>query len=128
VFAAVSWMPFVAMALLIWVLVYIHVRLGFWTVAILSDRLGVIAALRRSWELTRGNWWRMLALGLIPVIAAMPLAALPHQVGIVIGLLLTPVADAITTSAYLQRIGVLPAPPRLPSPLARHGAVTLPGF
>ena len=46
-------------------LIWLMVRLSFWFVAIVADRLGPMAALRRSFRVTRGRWWQILGLALV---------------------------------------------------------------
>ena len=41
------------------------VRLSFWDVAVVVDRLGPIAGMRASFRATRGHWWRVVGLGLL---------------------------------------------------------------
>ena len=46
-------------------LIWLLVRLSFWFIAIVADRLGPIAGLRRSFRATRGQWWKIAGLGLL---------------------------------------------------------------
>jgi hypothetical protein len=126
--------PRVVPLLLTYALVYVSVRLAFWNAAILVDGLGAIAALRRSWQLTRGNWWRLSMLGwmsgsfcLLLALAHVAIPAVPIPALLVVGVLLGPVGTAVLTSAYLQRIGVLPGPRPLPGTVGRYDAVAFPG-
>jgi hypothetical protein len=71
--------------------VLIYVRLAFAAPALLLERLGVAAALTRSWRLVAGSWWRtfgILALGAIIAAAINGLVQLPFSlVGNLVGAL-----------------------------------------
>jgi hypothetical protein len=71
--------------------VLIYVRLAFAAPALLLERLGVGAALARSWRLVAGSWWRtfgILALGAIIAAAINGLVQLPFSlVGNLVGAL-----------------------------------------
>lgn len=71
--------------------VLIYVRLAFAAPALLLERLGVVAALARSWRLVTGSWWRtfgILALGAIIAGAINGLVQLPFSlVGNLVGAL-----------------------------------------
>ena len=45
--------------------IYIGVRLQLWPAAIFVDNCGAAAALGRSWNLVRGHWWRVTAIGFV---------------------------------------------------------------
>ncbi|WP_346959716.1 hypothetical protein [uncultured Arthrobacter sp.] len=46
-------------------LVWLAVRLLVAPAAIVVEEIGAAAGLRRSWQLTRGNWWRILGVTLV---------------------------------------------------------------
>ena len=46
-------------------LMWLLVRLSFWFIAIVAERLGPIAALKRSVRVTKGHWWQIAGLGLL---------------------------------------------------------------
>jgi hypothetical protein len=50
--------------------VLLYVRLAFAAPALLLERLGVVAALRRSWRLVAGSWWRVFGILLLGAIIA----------------------------------------------------------
>ena len=50
--------------------VLLYVRLAFAAPALLLERLGVVAALRRSWRLVTGSWWRAFGVLLLGGIIA----------------------------------------------------------
>ncbi|MDP3767625.1 MAG: hypothetical protein Q8S13_06390, partial [Dehalococcoidia bacterium] len=60
--------------------VWLGVRLSFWFIAIVSDRRGPLAALKASFQATRGRWWRVLWLGCLAALmgygAVLPFALL----------------------------------------------------
>jgi hypothetical protein len=66
--AAVALIVGIPLAIVLAALVY--VRLAFAAPALLLENLGVIAAMRRSWRLVRGSWWRVLGVLLLTTIIA----------------------------------------------------------
>lgn len=62
-----------ALILLTAVGVFISVRLVLMSAIATAETAGPIAMLERSWELTRGNWWRLFGFLLLCLIAAMAL-------------------------------------------------------
>ena len=67
---------------------YLTVRLVFWQEVIVVEAAGVARSLRRSWQLVRGNWWRLAFLvvvtwgcgmlfRLLPAYLAVPVGSLP---------------------------------------------------
>jgi MFS family permease len=69
---------------LILALIWIYIRVMVAPAAIVIEELGVMAGIRRSWHLTRNNWWRILGItlvvavmiGIIGQIVLMPLSLL----------------------------------------------------
>ncbi|AKT52418.1 hypothetical protein ADJ73_16140 [Arsenicicoccus sp. oral taxon 190] len=47
------------------VLLFVFVRLGLAASALVLERIGVVAALRRSWALSRGAFWRLFGIQLL---------------------------------------------------------------
>lgn len=45
--------------------IYLGVRLQLWPAAIFADDYGGAASLGRSWDLVRGHWWRVAAIGFV---------------------------------------------------------------
>jgi len=45
--------------------VWIYIKLMVAPAAVVIEELGALAALRRSWELTRANWWRIFGITLV---------------------------------------------------------------
>lgn len=73
-------------------LIWLTIRVSFWFPAIVVGRLGPIAALKSSFQATRGRWWRvaglrglMLAIAFGAVLAYMALVALGTLLGEAIG-------------------------------------------
>jgi len=66
--------------------VWVAVKLLVAPAAVVIEELGALAGLRRSWELTRANWWRILGITLV--------------VGILV---------AVVTQVVLIPAGMLPA-------------------
>ncbi len=50
--------------------VFVYVRLAFAAPALLLERLGVVEAMRRSWRLVAGSWWRVFGILLLTAIIA----------------------------------------------------------
>jgi len=66
-----------------------------------AEAIGPIAIIRRSWELTAGNWWRLFAFLVMVLFAAVILAiAVRTAIGVVVEVLLGPVAP-LSTSALV---------------------------
>ena len=53
----------VVLAVMMVVLVWLVVRLSFWFVAIVVERAGPVAALKASFRVTKGRWWKLAGLG-----------------------------------------------------------------
>jgi ABC-type Fe3+ transport system permease subunit len=69
-----------------------------------AENAGPIAILRRSWELTAGNWWRLFAFIAMIVLAALVLAlAVRTASGILIQVALGP-PQPMSTSALVIAI------------------------
>lgn len=49
-------------------LIWAGVRLSFWFIAIVADRLGPIQGLRSGFRRSRGRWWRLFCLGVLMVL------------------------------------------------------------
>lgn len=72
---------FGGLALSIWI--YIKVLVA--PAAVVIEELGAVDGLRRSWQLTRGNWWRVLGItlvvaimvGIIAQVVTIPVSLLP---------------------------------------------------
>jgi hypothetical protein len=65
--------------------VWIYVKVLVAPAAVVIEELGAVDALRRSWQLTRGNWWRVLGItlvvgimvGIIAQVVTIPVSLLP---------------------------------------------------
>jgi hypothetical protein len=55
----------VGVPVVVCLVVFLYVRLAFAAPAMLLERLGVLSALRRSWRLGTGSWWRVLGVLLL---------------------------------------------------------------
>lgn len=69
---------------------YLLVIWSFATHAVVIEDKGVFAALGRSRELVRGNWWRVFGIGLVFALILVPLILAIVLVSFVIGLLFDP--------------------------------------
>ncbi len=93
---AVGFMAFFVPALIF------YIRLIFYPQAIMIKRVPAFSALREvSWELTRGNFWRLFLIALIQILAFIP-AALLGGFG---ALLINSWIYSSLTAAYLQLKG-----------------------
>jgi hypothetical protein len=45
--------------------VWLIVRLAFWFIVVVVERAGPVAALKASFRVSRGRWWRLVGLGLL---------------------------------------------------------------
>jgi hypothetical protein len=88
--------------------IIIAIRLSLCFAAVLVDDTGAISSLQRSWEITRGNVWRLLLLGVLVDIPSGMLGFVLHPgtardllasfVGATLG-------TAVSAIAYLQLTG-----------------------
>ncbi|MBT0770318.1 hypothetical protein KIH74_15355 [Kineosporia sp. J2-2] len=77
-------------------LVYMALYLGFWTLgapALLLENLGVLGALRRSAQLVRGSFWRVLGISVLTAVIAYVVRQIFSVPFSLIGTLLAEVAD-----------------------------------
>ena len=89
--------------------VYLAVRWTFFLQAALLEHLGPVAALSRSWDLVKGNWWRVFGIMLVAIIIAagvsfvlrmIPMLA-TTPVGSILGAILTiPIVVTASTLLY----------------------------
>jgi hypothetical protein len=92
------------------VAVLVYVRLAFAAPALLLEQLGVVGALRRSWRLVAGSWWRsfgILLLGAIIAGAINGLVQLPFSViGSLVGAFVgdDPSGGEVTTGLQLSLV------------------------
>jgi hypothetical protein len=119
---------------------FLGVRMMLSSAVASAENIGPIAILRRSWELSRGNWWRLFAFLLLFVVAALCLViaagsiasllvrlfaedAGPRSLG---GLLIAIVSEVLNgllsvgflvmlARIYAQRSGAIAAQPSVPS-------------
>lgn len=69
-------------------LLWTGVRLSFWFIAIVADRLGPVAGLKASFRLVRGRWWKVAGLIMLMAlisVGAWIVAGLIETIGNVIG-------------------------------------------
>ena len=50
--------------------VWLIVRLAFWFIVVVVERAGPVAALKASFKVSRGRWWRLVGLGLLMVLVS----------------------------------------------------------
>jgi hypothetical protein len=82
-------LPVKLLGFLAWVIfaVYLSGRLQLWVVALFAEHVGTVQAMRRSWDLIAGHWWRAAAI---------------LTVGIVIVLVITMVFGFLGTLALVM--------------------------
>jgi len=86
------------------VVCFVAVRLALMSPVASEERVGPIGILKRSWELTAGNWWRLFGFLLLFIIGAVVLmAAVSAAFGAVAVLLLGPV-ESLSASALLMAL------------------------
>lgn len=87
---ALAKIPGVAWIVLLLVLgaVFLGVRMFQASAVAVSEKLGPVALIRRSWSLTRGSFWRLLALFLLLTL-----------IGLVVNLVITMVVGSVATLA-----------------------------
>lgn len=75
-------------------LIYLSVRWMFYVYLIVDKKVGVIESLRRSWELTRGNFWH-LVLYFITVIILIILGLFAFLIGVLVVIPLVALATVL---------------------------------
>lgn len=123
--AARKFLPYIAVSILYSLIVgvgtvllilpgiFFGVKLVFCSYFILFDDKGVFSSLAASWQMLKGNWWRVFVLlliwGIIVIVPTMFFVYLPRAAEtvayFVFYLLLTPWIMASTTAAYLHLRG-----------------------
>ncbi|KNX37832.1 DUF7847 domain-containing protein [Luteipulveratus halotolerans] len=67
--------------------VFLWVKWAFASACVVLERQGPIAALKRSWALTRGQWWRVFGISLLAVVVVGVIASIlliPFAIGLAI--------------------------------------------
>lgn len=82
--------PVAALALLLLTVagVFLAVRLVMMSAVATAEPVGPVTVLRRSWELTSGNWWRLFLFLLLTFVAALALLVATQAVATVLAKLL----------------------------------------
>jgi hypothetical protein len=96
-------------------LVFAYVRLAVASPALVIEGLGPIAALRRSWHLVRGSWWRVLGILLLSAIITNLLTAIVSVPVSTVASLITGLSESLLPTVLAAGIATLVA-----------GVVTLP--
>lgn len=95
--------------------IYLWGKLEFWIAAAFVDDVGSIGGLGRSWELTRGNWWRSVT-GLS--VAMLLMVVLGTATEVAAALSLTVVSDLTTlllVAQLIQGVAAIFVRPMLPA-------------
>ncbi|NNG40124.1 hypothetical protein HJ588_12705 [Flexivirga sp. ID2601S] len=104
--------------------VYVWVKIGFAGAALVLERIGPIAAFKRSWALTKGQWWRIFGITLlgqllvsfVAGIATMPAALIlgisaadsgTPSVGAIVAFELITVAISALTAPFVAGVSAL---------------------
>lgn len=77
---------------------WLVIRLSFWFIAIVVDRVGPLAGLKASWRVTKGRWWKVAGLALLIAVMSLVISlpfglieglsqAIGGPVGVVLGAL-----------------------------------------
>ena len=73
---------------LVFVFIYVSLRLQIWMAAMFSENLSGPASLGRSWELVKGNWWRVTGIAFVSGVVIWVISmAIGAAVGIVTGII-----------------------------------------
>jgi hypothetical protein len=93
------------------VLIYVMVRLQLWMAVMFSENLGGATSLGRSWDLVKGQWWRVTGVGFVSGVVIWILSvAIGFSIGLVIGLI---GVHGTTPDAMLRRMQVVGATAQL---------------
>jgi len=87
--------------------IFLSIKLFYFEQAVLLNNKGIVESLKTSWNVTRGNWWRVFALvvlmAIISLIIIMPISFLSKVVADLIGgIFIVPLVAATYTKSYLQ--------------------------
>ncbi|HEY4866176.1 MAG TPA: glycerophosphoryl diester phosphodiesterase membrane domain-containing protein [Candidatus Dormibacteraeota bacterium] len=77
------------------VFVWILVRWSMAVPALLAERRGPVQAIQRSWELTRGNWWRLFGILIVVVLIQLVMNSLLGAAGLPIAILIPFVSNLV---------------------------------
>lgn len=87
--------------------IYVSLRLQIWMAAMFSENLGGPSALGRSWELVKGNWWRVMGIAFVSGVVIWIISmAIGAGMGIVVGIM---GIHGTSADAMLRRIQVIGA-------------------
>lgn len=91
----------IATLLYLALITYVGVRLVLTAPVVTAEPVGILGLLRRSWQLTSGNWWRLFGFIMMFVVAMMIVViAIAAVVGSVTGLAFGP-PDPLSASALI---------------------------
>jgi len=87
--------------------IFLSIKLFYFEQAVLLNNKGIVESLKTSWNVTRGNWWRVFALviliAIISLIIIMPVSFLSKIVADFIGgIFIVPLTVVAYTKSYLQ--------------------------
>lgn len=95
---------------LIVLLIYVTVRLQLWMAVMFSENRGGASSLGRSWELVKGNWWRVAGIGFVSGIMIWVLTlAIGAVTGAVVGVLGIHGGYGTSPNQLVQRIQLIGA-------------------
>ena len=72
---------------------YLTIRFMFFVQAAMIDDQGIISSLDKSWQVTRGNWWRSLGIIVIPTVVA---GIIGTMMGAILPLFTSPASNLVT--------------------------------
>ena len=122
---------FAGLLLLIIPGIYLAVKLSFASYLVIDKKLGPIDALKQSYEITKGNWWNIVFLGVVSGLITLA-GALALLVGLFVAVPVVMLAYAYTYRKLSGGMGVTPAesapvaPATNPTPAAETAAPALP--
>lgn len=104
------WMGYALGFVFIIIFLFMSIKLIFYTCAILLDGSGIIGSFKKSWNVTKGNWWGVfficLIFGSLSAIPSMTDGLLPSKIVLILrfasGLIVTPLLYSALTIAYLN--------------------------
>lgn len=92
---------------LIFVLLYVSVRLQFWMAVLFGENRGAAASLGRSWDLVKGHWWR--ATGIL-FVSGIVIGILSWAIGLVAGIVIgVMVVHGTTPDVLMRRVQLIGA-------------------
>lgn len=92
--------------LIVMLMVALLPRVAFAFHVAVNENLGTVRAFRRSWEISRGHWWRLVRFFVVMMVLYLPLFMLAHKqpaaVAILFDVFAVPILHLASSALYLR--------------------------